>query len=453
MKTIGAIVSLVALLAVSCPADQFALSLFADESRFSQFAHTYPLDKNEIEAGFVPYSTDVVQGEPVIITFCVRNYGPDGIEIPTLNPRGNPDPTFSITATDQQGHEVAAAEKHNFGGIGSGASLMPTGVYFRTLFLYDYLTVPAPGRYTVTCVRKSRPFELHKLPNITTTLELTVRAADSDRLRIAIDQFGKVASTAPVNDIREAIRSDSDLVTATEALASLDDPQVVPHLLKSLRRGDGRNQRPAMEGLSKHPTESLVMAFQAPITDKRDSSVRSTAARALAAFKYPAAVTLLLSALDDKDKWVRRDVVTSLGQIGDQSVEPEVRKLLADNDAEVVLAAIDALVNLGVEPELAWYDPIFKSGEYTMASNNAVFRIANRWKKKSLPYLASKLRIDRPGMKNMLNYWLVMRISELSGEKFDYLHDFDHDGTEVDMDHNREVMRKICEKWIGPESK
>ena len=71
-----------------------------------------------------------------------------------------------------------------------------------------------------------------------------------------------------------------------------------------------------------HAVEALIVCLQ-----DQDSSVRSSAAQALANIEDPRAMGPLVKALEDEDHMVRRCASVGLAAIGDTSCVPALKKL------------------------------------------------------------------------------------------------------------------------------
>lgn len=77
-----------------------------------------------------------------------------------------------------------------------------------------------------------------------------------------------------------------------------------------------------------------------------DERVRKSAAKALGMIEAKAAVSPLITALDDPSDIVRKSVVSSLGQIGDTRAVQYLEKMLKDRSYLVQRESGDALKKL-----------------------------------------------------------------------------------------------------------
>jgi len=421
-----------------------------DEDRFIQYAEKYEYQGVPILAGFVPNKTDYVAGEPIFLTFVVKNVGDKPVECPTYGSSQKLSICYSIKAWNEKGQPVDQPKGGGGSGVGSGVTLKPQEAYADAILLSNQLAPLKPGKYTLECrrymERQSRPF-----PKVITRLSLVVGKTDSQVIGDAITRLGKLIRAEPPKDEASAQQI---LVIASQALSSIEDSRTVPYLLESLRCGGPWNWPYAIEGLAKYPSPGLVGVFEELLTCPEYSDVRSEAISALGSFKCPEAVELLVGLLDEAETWIKRYIVISLGKMEDRSVIPRLQALRDDKDPVLAVYAIQALEGLGEVPELSWYEPILASGNQG-AAGDAVRSIAKRFGKEVLPYLAGKLNLHDPGKHNLLNYTLVREIARTSGEQFEYLFDFQNDGTAEERAQNEATMKAIQVRWppnmSGPE--
>lgn len=71
------------------------------------------------------------------------------------------------------------------------------------------------------------------------------------------------------------------------------------------------------------------------LESKEDGNFRSGAAWSLGQIRNRAAVSVLLTAVKDSDKWVRSAAARALGDIGDPGAAPRLVEALTDTDSEV----------------------------------------------------------------------------------------------------------------------
>jgi hypothetical protein len=130
-------------------------------------------------AGFIPHRPRK-PGEPVFVTFLLRNTGAASIGIETTGyvTFATKHPArFEITALGPTGAPVADAdgsmEVDNFGLL--PIALAPGATYVGELLLADYRVLDAPGRYTITAKRRTMGWDKTETNvEIISTFELEV---------------------------------------------------------------------------------------------------------------------------------------------------------------------------------------------------------------------------------------------------------------------------------------
>ncbi len=181
----------------------------------------------------------------------------------------------------------------------------------------------------------------------------SLTAADGERGLAALRALGATRSERAVDVLREALRSEDPHrraavvnalgthggLAAVEVLAwtaTADADPVVTQAATAGLRDVANRHSPASAGA----VRSLIEVSQDP---KR----RSDALAALARLE-PAAVPLLVDAMDCPDPQSRRGVVEALGRLKHPLASARLREALTDVDATVRRAAITALSRLGV---------------------------------------------------------------------------------------------------------
>lgn len=97
------------------------------------------------------------------------------------------------------------------------------------------------------------------------------------------------------------------------------------------------------EVLSNLPRAELIKRAADLLINDASRDVRAHAAVVLGGIGEEATVELLAKGLDDKDEWVRLNIVESLDRIGVESIFPYLEKAYKDKDADVSNAAFVAL--------------------------------------------------------------------------------------------------------------
>jgi len=142
---------------------------------------------------------------------------------------------------------------------------------------------------------------------------------------------------------------------AVERLSLLPGTEAVPHLVERLGDPSWRVRKAAVERLiAQDDAGPAVSALVAALGDGENPGRRNAALEALTRFGS-AAVPVLVEASHDADVDVRKQVVDTLGAIGDSAAADRMIQLLGDPDPNVRAAAAEALGGLGargVEPLL-----------------------------------------------------------------------------------------------------
>jgi len=296
---------------------------------FSQslFIKPYTVGDAVLEAGFIPDAQTIYLGQPLFITFTVKNctdkpYPFDVGGDYRGSPRAN---SFRITAHGADGKEVRDPTGYNnFGGFATSRVLARGTTYTERLFLPLWCAFEKPGDYTVTCRRTLETFQQPRPPKavIETTFPLQVMPFDAAKQRALIAELGR--------KVREG--QDVELQEATRALAFLRDEQVIPHLVASLTKGDYQTHALAIDGLKSFRTRAAIDGLVFALND-RDHSVARRAAEALDALgEITRAVDTLLPKLTDKNPMVRAQAAQALGWTKSLRASEPLAKLLADTE-------------------------------------------------------------------------------------------------------------------------
>jgi hypothetical protein len=225
-----------------------------------------------LTAGFVPQAARVVLGEPLFVTFVLRNDGPrpggfnpNSYETATTR---RPNRFQLVAVDDARATPVPDAEDSmeidNFGV--ASTSLAPGQAYVQPLVLSDWALLDRPGSYTIAATRQLPGWDTTESGGVVESIfKLEVLPADAARLGAVIDALGA--------ELRER-KSER----ALRALLAIPDPRAVPHLAWGLDHlyaawlvlpGLARFNTPERRRLA-------IAALSAP-----DAGVRESAAEAL----------------------------------------------------------------------------------------------------------------------------------------------------------------------------
>jgi HEAT repeat protein len=334
------------------------------------FAELYETGECSIEAGFEPDNSQIILGQPLFITFKVTNRSEKQYRffVGGDNRGSVRHNNFHITAVNAYGDTVKDPYSYrNFGGKGNNVVLKFGESYSERLFLGHWCAFEDTGTYTVACSRKLIDIgeePRHKDVPVTSSFDLTIAPYDEKRMRKVIAEWGKKIQYG----------NEDELYEASLALASICDEQVIPHLARSLSRGDFRNQNPAIQGLAQFPSneaaDALLAALKVPdymVRDKggealkkigkidyalhallsdiqiQSDSVRALTARALGPTKARGALDALLEATNDPEPSVRSAAAEALGTLGYEEAIPRLIELTQSDDRSVIRVASQAL--------------------------------------------------------------------------------------------------------------
>jgi len=131
---------------------------------------------------------------------------------------------------------------------------------------------------------------------------------------------------------------------ALEHLAFLDDPRVVPRLIRALAEEPNAAMRcAAAQALARVDDAAVAMPLRAALSDA-DPWVRYFAARSFAELRDPDAFDdLTRLAFDDPAGHVRLAAIDALGQLANPSAVPALSALASSDDVERSKAALQAL--------------------------------------------------------------------------------------------------------------
>lgn len=192
-----------------------------------------------IRAGFIPYKSQVVWGEPLEVTFFAETLGPSDFHFGfggDYRGVGRHD-RIKITVTDAAGNPLAdpRAGTPNFdgGGIMSSEILTPGGWTFkRSIDLTKFRTFEKPGDYTVTCTFAfDEPFAAPKQepakPVVISSFQFTILERTPERVAQVLDGLVTRAKSVAAKDLPAAIG----------LVASFGHEDAVPRLIQLTRTG------------------------------------------------------------------------------------------------------------------------------------------------------------------------------------------------------------------------
>lgn len=326
-------------------------------------AQTFTAGGHTVEVSLTPEKPEVMIGEPVFVTFEVRNASGVDLQTPVggdyRNSLGRPD-SYKLSATSEEGNFVRVIDAGpSMGGL-VGAEKIPAGGSYRArLFLQHWVAFERPGTYTVVC-KKSLSLSggaaslngLDAWASVDVEVKATVKVIPGDPAALGevIEHFGAQLAEATAAE-SDYLANDRKASGALTALAFLEDKRVVPHLAAVMkldtRRFDGLKFR-AAHALSKYDDDAALAALVENMGDA-DDQMRQSVAGALSVSPHPRAWARLLSMRRDKYVGVRLTVVHALGKVKSEDTSALLREMSGDEDEDVRREARRYLSERGAE--------------------------------------------------------------------------------------------------------
>ena len=346
-------------------------------------------DPVKIEAALVPEKSSFLSGEPIFVTFTLRNKGTQDLNVCLGDPIYYNVPShgrdyFKFTVTDAQGHEMPQIPGHR---PGFSAFTLPFpcklpigGGYTVPLFLPQRIVLDKPGDYTIT-VTKTVQFSLlsdsqRKYANFadvspndeTVSATITVLPADPEKMGRIINDLGEKTvayGKSATGDESAKLRDEEDCfhgglkpdggVESFEKLTAIHDEREIPWLLQVVltTRDDGLRSC-ALTALSAFGSDaafaSLKAAMATPANEVVDApfernpnqppisavdSFRQMVLEAITESKHPGAIAYALTFRHDPDAGMRITVASMACRMKPEESIPVLRELSRDSDHDV----------------------------------------------------------------------------------------------------------------------
>jgi len=162
----------------------------------------------------------------------------------------------------------------------------------------------------------------------------------------AMDAIQQLADTSIIKEVL-ALMGDSNINTkrcATEILNSMKDPKTGEALVKAMKDSDWWVRNIAIDALAGIKGENTIKILIAMLNDS-DENIRRSAVEFFNKVSDPSAVEPLIGLLKDKDWWVREKAVTALGRLKDPSAIQHLTALSDDEEIKHVIP--NALAKIG----------------------------------------------------------------------------------------------------------
>jgi hypothetical protein len=308
-----------------------------------------------VEVELVPEQPEVMVGEPLHLTFRVRNRTDRRLQLleggDYRNRLGRPE-SFRLTVVDEHLRLVPVLDAgQSFGGLTGPRPLPARGVRERSLFLPSWVRLERPGTYLVLCattlrIRRGmsdRAYDADPANDRFVVATALVRAVPTDAARMGalIEKLGRDLLGSPGSDRAERALRD---------LAAIEDERVIPHFVRAVGSRDYTLRFSSLRALSRFKSDealrgiqlgmvtrgsSLAEASNAALAGQLAANIRQAAAGALDESPHPRAEELLLSMRRDPDPGVRLTVLHRLGRQKSATSLELVREMTRDRDRMV----------------------------------------------------------------------------------------------------------------------
>ncbi|MCI0462902.1 MAG: HEAT repeat domain-containing protein [Gemmataceae bacterium] len=387
----------------------------------------YKSGDRRAEAGFVPNKSEAVVGEPLRITFQMKNVGKQEFSYwfgGDYRFTGRHD-RFRVRAFDSDGNLQPDPRGDIRGnGITSPRPVKPGQTARHVLRLGDYRTLSKPGEYTVSCsftvVGGPSPeaplftvdttFRVKLLPrteeNVGRALRALVeevRRSKDDDLNRLIEGICSFAGERAIPDL-VAFTTEKDRwrhVAALGGLARFTTPDAVKTVLRSAQDKDFDVRLAAMRALGQMKTEAAVEGLLARLPHEKTQTSVTVLLRALGETKSARALMPLVVHLEHGDVEVRSAAVRALGTLGGERAVAELRRCAGETDMDRRREAVHALVyrlRQEVQPEWLW--PLVRCGGNPQ---EAIQLLRHQVKKEPARALVRCLDFKEPVPENAVN--------------------------------------------------
>ncbi|MBL4769866.1 MAG: HEAT repeat domain-containing protein [Planctomycetes bacterium] len=158
-----------------------------------------------------------------------------------------------------------------------------------------------------------------------------------------------------LKEFKKYFRKYKDPVQRVEAVMALEDvenPKVVPVLIKLLKDKDISVRQTAIHVLATFGTRAPIDALLLRLGEEKKSNLRTGMLQAIALGRYHHDGVATSECLTDKDWHVRRAALTVLGNLKNAELVPLMVPLASDKESGVRTACLDALAYMGAKQVL-----------------------------------------------------------------------------------------------------
>jgi HEAT repeats len=319
--------------------------IFTTSSLFytSAQGQAYSVNGAQIEVSLAPEKSVIMLGEPIHLSFIVRNLSGTDLCFSEggdyRNRLGRPE-SYDVRAVRSDGNQVI---KQIFmlgmAGVVGAVEVPVGGAATRHLFLPHWAPFVKTGIYTITCKRTLEFLDLDAegfhsngiSVTVQTSVQIEVVESNHEKMGEIIEKLGA-----------EMLAEDEEKARlAALSLNYINDERAVPYFVKAIDSGANSLVCSSLRSLSKYSADSAIEGIKkgmkaSPKEMRRAGnsqsaismaeSVRLSAAIALKDSKHPDAIPLLLSMRKDSYWGVRLTVVHALCESG----TPEAMEILQD---------------------------------------------------------------------------------------------------------------------------
>jgi hypothetical protein len=424
-----------------------------------RYLRSYQGPGGEIQAGFVPESTRILEGEPLFINFVVRNHGQEALAFMLGgDSRGSVRHNRFLIVARVGVYDSPLPDPYDYthmGGLIQNVRLEPGQAYTQPLLLQHWVSLSGlGGRLGRRMVRPDGKAVQETEADVTvvaaTTLEplqprpangkerfpvpiaspftITVVQGDAAAMAAVVERF---ATQAHGKDERERRK-------AWFALGYMKQPAALAVLLADLPRvarkpepewgpatsiADG-DTNVIVNALRNYIDDPRVVPLLADLVVDRGNVGRAETCSLLGYCDHPRARAALLKVAEE-DPNLRGDAVRGLGRLKEKAAVPLLRRMLgALPPMDYGRPAIaDALCELGEPFESAWVMELVRAwpGGNNQTYSSAAGTLGRHGTLADARDLARLLRDDQPREISSFNAALIRAIQELGGPKHPYV--------------------------------
>lgn len=306
------------------------------------YLKTYDTPKAHLRVGFIPYKAQIVFGEPEQLNFSVLNLGPDTVKFYyDWNHRGAPgNRRFRVMMYDSDGRSLPDPYP-NIGGswISTFVCLKPEQSFSNIVDLTDFCVPDKPGVYTVHCSyifdESWKEDDQAKLvANL--TFRLTILDRTPRRVAGVLDELVQKIKTKHGQDLKDTLT----------LMAVFGKDAAVSRLADLAENGSVEVRTAAIGAL---PLVANDATLKIALEELKDPcpSVQVAASGALGSMAGSSAVKVLLKALPKEKSPVAEAIIVALGASRSDSAFSAITNAFDHGDIEMQRAAIGGLANFG----------------------------------------------------------------------------------------------------------